>query len=413
MDKFFDNLMESKWFVRGLALVLALLLYATAFIDEKGTTTNASSSNHSETIEDVPVVLYYDEDNFVVTGAPQTVDVIVDGNNSLVQSAKNLRDFIVYIDLTDAKIGAQRVDIKIKDISDKLAVRIEPATTVVNVQEKVTKEFSVEAEFNKALLEEGYSSEEPVIEPSTVKITGGKDVIDQISYVKAIIESAEQVNETFSQKAAISVLDTNLNKLDVVVEPDSVDVTIPVISPKKTVPVTIKQVGTPKDGVIIDSIEPAIREVVIFGKQSVLDEIKNIEIPVDISDIDKDTELTMPIELAEGVHAVTPDSVNISVTIEKEDTIDIQGVPIDIIGLNDQYQLDFLDPDNGQVDVSITGPPSVIEAIRKEDIKLSVNVSDLTAGEHEVTIDVEGLDDVKWDLETSTVTVSITADEEG
>lgn len=36
MDKFLNKLMESKWFVRGLALVLALLLYITAYIDQMG-----------------------------------------------------------------------------------------------------------------------------------------------------------------------------------------------------------------------------------------------------------------------------------------------------------------------------------------------------------------------------------------
>ena len=37
-----------------------------------------------------------------------------------------------------------------------------------------------------------------------------------------------------------------MNKLNVIVEPETVKVTIPVNSPQKTVPVIIKQEGTPE-----------------------------------------------------------------------------------------------------------------------------------------------------------------------
>ena len=153
-----------------------------------------------------PVEVYYDEENFVVTGFPQTVTVYIEGISSLVQSTKNLRNFTVYLDLTDAKIGTQRVEFQIRDISDKLFVRIEPEAVNVNVQEKITREFTVEAQFNYALLEEGYTAGDPIIEPSTVLITGGRDVIEQISYVKAIVEHKEVVNGRFSLEATVSVL---------------------------------------------------------------------------------------------------------------------------------------------------------------------------------------------------------------
>ena len=38
------------------------------------------------------------------------------------------------------------------------------------MQEKVTKEFPVEVQFNTSLLEEGYTAEEPMVEPDTVKL---------------------------------------------------------------------------------------------------------------------------------------------------------------------------------------------------------------------------------------------------
>ena len=400
--------MESKWFVRGLALVLALLLYATAFIDEHGSMPRAGDNTSRERIENVPVTIYYDEELFVVTDAPQFVDVIVEGNSGLVQSVKNLRDFEVYIDLTNAKIGDQTVELKIRDISDKLRVTIDPPTAVVNVQEKVTEEFSVEAEFSSSLLEEGYTAEQPIIEPNTVKITGGKDIINSIAYVRAIIETSESINETFTYRATITVLDEKLNKLDVIVEPDKVDVTIPVVPPKKTVPIVIKQQGTPKEGIIIRSIDPHIREIVISGKKSVLDKIESIEIPVDVSDIDSNQELTIPIELEDGIISATPDSVNVTITVDVEERRTITGIPIEYVGLEDGLVLQFLTPENGQVDLTVRAASAIINALGRGDFTVTIDVENLDVGEHRIDLDIRGPDGVKWDASVEKAVVLIT-----
>ena len=59
-----------------------------------------------------------------------------------------------------------------------------------------------------------------------------KKLIDQISYVKAIIDLDKGVKETVSREATIQALDRNLNKLDVTIEPASVDVTLKVSIPR-------------------------------------------------------------------------------------------------------------------------------------------------------------------------------------
>ena len=84
--------------------------------------------------------------------------------------------------------------LKVKDLSDKLNATMKPASVNVTVQEKITKEFKVEAEFNTSQIEEGYSAGQPVVEPNKVKITGAKSVIDRITYVKATLEEKDKLN---------------------------------------------------------------------------------------------------------------------------------------------------------------------------------------------------------------------------
>src|SRR5690606_12222755 len=167
MDKF----MENPWFVRIISMLLAVLLFATAndYFGGKNTRTtpNDMENANTDTITNVPVEVYYDSENLVVTGIPKTVDVKIEGQRRFVEATKRQRNFTVYVDLSDVQIGQHRVQILYKDISDKLKVNIEPAYADISVQEKVTKEFGVEAEFNRSILAEGFEAERPDVDPKT------------------------------------------------------------------------------------------------------------------------------------------------------------------------------------------------------------------------------------------------------
>lgn len=407
MDKLANKLMENKWFIRGLALVLALLLYITAYIDENARNPSQASTTQSATIEDVPIEVYYDEENYVVYNVPETATVHIAGNNALVQSTKTLRDFTVFIDLMNVTEGTHRVELQIRGISERLSVRIEPQFVTVIVQEKVTIELPVEVEFNEALLEEGYTIGDIQIEPHAVKVTGGKDVISQVSLVKAVIEVEAPVNETIKQKAFVTVLDKNLNKLDVLVDPGEVHVTIPIIPPSKTVPVEVKIEGELPEGIILQAINTNIQEVEIYGKKNVLEEISEIEIPVDIRDIEESTVLSVPIPLPRGVTAISHETIDVEIVVARGMTRTLEGIPIQIIGLKEGYTVEIKDPENGEVDLTISGISETIESLNSTNFTLTVDITNLTPGEHELEIKVDGPEDVEWELSQRTVVVLI------
>lgn len=130
-----------------VALILALFLFDSVYdADKELKDINVPGQQDSGIVEDVPVKSYYDTENLVVTGIPETVDLSIEGPKSHLEQAKKLQNFEVYVDLTNAEIGSQRVEIKIRDISDKLDVTINPQYADVTVHEKVTQEFKVDAE---------------------------------------------------------------------------------------------------------------------------------------------------------------------------------------------------------------------------------------------------------------------------
>ncbi|RLQ93245.1 CdaR family protein [Falsibacillus albus] len=397
MDKF----MENKWVMRILALLLAVLLYISVSIEQGTfkTTKNTTSQQNSDVITDVPLEMYYDSDNLVVSGAPQTVNVTVEGPKSIVQPTKALRDFKLYVDLRDLGIGKHQVRIKSKGISDKLAARIEPAYINVDIEEKVTKEFKVEAEFNSAILADGFEAEKPTVEPKTVKITGAKNIIDKITYVKATIDVRGEVNQTVTREAQVRVLDRELNKLDVQVDPETVDVTLPVKNPSKTVPLKVSQTGTPPEGVKILGTSMDPKEVTIYGKQDVLDTISEIDLPLDVSKIDKDTTVNVPIKLKDGLNKASADNAKVTVDVQKTEEKTFSNLQVAEQGVGDQYDMEILAPEKGQVDLTVKGPSEIIDQLSADDFKLYVDAAGLAAGDHDLNIQVDNPDkNISWTL---------------
>ena len=155
MDKL-DKLFDNPWFIRIMALILALLLFENVIDQKTPEEENVPPGQDTEIVEEVPVKVYYDTENLVVTGVPRTVTIKLTGPKNIVQQAVTQRKFEVYVDLSDAEIGKQKVPIEIRDISEKINVEIDPPSAIVSVQEKVTQVFKVDPEFNSALLSNGY-----------------------------------------------------------------------------------------------------------------------------------------------------------------------------------------------------------------------------------------------------------------
>ncbi|WP_080848997.1 CdaR family protein [Cytobacillus gottheilii] len=437
MDKFIDKLIDTSWFMKIFALILALLLFDSQYDPNKDVSEmNVPSEQDTEILEEIPVKSYYDTENLVVTGVPETVTVTVSGPRANLQQVIVQQDFEVYVDLTDAEIGTQNVPLQIRDISERLEVTVDPGSVEVTIQEKVSEDYQVEAEFNQSLLGEGYTAEQPIAEPNTVTITGGKDVVDRIAFVKATMNNLEgPITETVTEKASVSVFDRDMNKLNVVVEPAEIEVTIPVERLTKTVPIRIEEEGSPANGYSIDSITLNVDEATISGSEAVLGETENVRVEVDVSGLNADTELTLPVIISDGITAVDPEQVTVRVEVSAidngedesndageetqnqdqaqntEETRTLANIPIQIAGLGENYDARFNTPASGNTSLTVRGPRNEIQGLVPNDFDLLLDLANLDEGDHEVEIDVNGPSNLSWSLAVETATITITQKE--
>lgn len=421
-----DRILNNKWSIRIIALLLAAILFTSVNANNNNATTfSTTSSSDTEVIENVPVKVYYDKTNLYISGVPETVTVTLSGPRSIVQSAKAQQDFTVYADLKNASIGTQEVKLKVKDASDRLKVKINPATVNVNVQEKVTKKFSVDVELSKSVVADGYQAGTPIIDPKKVSITGAKDTIEQIAYVKATLENDGKHKSEFTDKATVSVFDSNLNKLDVDVSPQEVEVTVPVEKVGKSVPIKIKQEGTPESDIEISSMTPDKVEVVVVGDDTVLDKIKEIEIPIDVTKIKADTVKEVTVPVPTGAKSVQPTTIEVKIkTVKKseatnktttskeenttnpdENTTDdseekdtkisksFPNMQVYMSGLKNTFDSQMVTPANGKVSVTITGEKKIVDDIAVKDLSVIANLSKSKAGNYSVPLELTGLPD--------------------
>ncbi|MFS0865673.1 YbbR-like domain-containing protein [Fredinandcohnia sp. 179-A 10B2 NHS] len=412
MDRFLDN----RWVTRIIALMLALLLFASVSFENQPASKSPSGfplfTDYTETLTEIPVNAYYDEENLVVSGVPQFVNVTINGPSGVTKKEGLQKEIEVYADLSQLTVGTHKVKLQYRNVSEKINVKIDPAEITVVLQEKVTKEFPVEVDFvNRDQIEDGYTVKDPVVSPKVVKITGAIEEIDRIALVKAVVD-LKGAKETFQQESRVAVYDKNQNVLSVTVDPTVVEITVPIESPNKKVSFALKQTGQLAAGLSIISMTPVPNEITIFGPKEVIDEIDSIDGELDLGKISEDTTLELKVPIPKGVTKVTPETIQVEVDVEEEISETFSDLSIRSLGLGQQFTLTFLNPETGTLSLQVSGAPSVLEGTSPTNLDVFIDVTDLGIGEHDVDIKVNGPQNVTWALPLEKARIRITDSED-
>ncbi|WP_203340730.1 CdaR family protein [Planococcus beijingensis] len=317
-----DKMMDNRWFLRITALLLAFLLFFSVQAEDSNTGTT-DTSRVSEVIEDVELEVYHDN-SLMVSGVPKTADLHLSGPVSIVQTARQLEDFTLFVDLRNLPVGEHQVPIQTENLSEQLNIRVDPAFVNVVIEERVSQEFRIDPEVNERMLAEGFILENVTVKPETVTVTGPKSMIDAISFVKATVSGEQGVKESFTTAARVRVLAEDLTKLESAeIEPQEVEVDVDVVEYSKLVPVRLEPTGEARPGITINDWNTATEEVRIFGPKTVVDEITEYVIEVDAADVTAEDD-TLEVELAipSGTSGVSPGQVSVEAeTVIDEDAL--------------------------------------------------------------------------------------------
>lgn len=404
MNKLFQN----RWAIRVISLVLALTLYFFVNLevntDQNESRVDQGNASETQVLEDVPLDIKIDAENYVVSGVPEVVSVTLEGKRSSLAPIVRLRNFDVIVDLTDYEEGNHTVTLEYEGLPENVTAYIEPKEIDVSIENRATEQIGVDIDLvNEDKLPVGYELGEPEITPETVTLVSSRDQIDQVAMVKAFVDVRDLKESIRNREVPVIVYDAQGNEMNVRVEPETITVSIPVERPSKTVDLNLETTGDLPDDLEMKNIESS-SEIEIFGKKELLTEIDQISTEeLDMSKIETSGKQKIELDFPDGV---TSNDDKVEVDIEIEQTKKFDEIPIEVIGM-DESDFSFVKPEDPEIEVVVKGSAEAIKDMTEDDIKATVDLSGLDEGEHKVEIELEGPSDITLEAKPKEITVEV------
>ncbi|WP_379971349.1 YbbR-like domain-containing protein [Ectobacillus sp. sgz5001026] len=409
MDKWMDN----TWFLKGISLLLAFMLFMATGLEKQSTSSSILSTglpfgDTTETIQNVDVTAQYDQDKYVITGLPKTVSITLEGQSGLITAAKISKQYQVEANLKGYEPGTYDVNLEYHNISEDLKVKIVPSKVRVTIADKVKKQFPVEVGFlNSDQVKGNFDADKVSVKPNTIEIAGTQEQLNQVSLVKVYVD-LNGLSQTVTKEAKIGVYDKNGNQMDVQTNPSVVNVTVPISSPEKQVPIQISRKGTLAQGITITSITTDPQVVTLYGPQNVLDTIDSINgVVVDLDKISSNTTYDADVVLPPGVLKASPSKVKVAIQIQKQETKSLSDVSLQVLGLATTYNMNFIDPASGKVGVDVVGDPSIVDKLSSSQIQASLSLQNLVPGTYDVPVQINNPTNVTLVLKQKSAKVEI------
>lgn len=410
--KIADKPLEVALTRKSSMIVISLLLAIAVFfvVDTKSTTL---LETNAEVIYNRPVTATYNDEEYVIEGLPETVDITLIGTKANLYLAKQLPTQDVMVDLSDLKPGVHKVNLKYKQSITSVEYKLDPSVATVVISSKKSETREIESDIvNLNKLDSKLAVSSVKLDVDEVIIKGTEEKLSKVSKIKALVN----VSEMIDPKAGTNTLkdvplvayDENGKVMEVEMVPSSVNSTVEIESPSKEVPIKVVTTGNVVFGKAIKNITTSINKVTVYGDSKTLDKTDAIEVKVDVSDLKDNKQYTKTIKKPSGIRDISSKTVTVNIELDDEATTELSGVRLSYINLDPNYTVQATQESSTEVVVILKGVSSVIKDIKSTSVEAYVDLKGLGVGEHEVEIKVKGQDDkVNYSSKVKKTTIKI------
>lgn len=405
-----DNVLFNQRFSLLVSLGLAVLLYMTINFNSQDSLFGSPLLN-SKDLNNIPVVAEYNSDTFEISGLPQTANITITGEGSNVNAAASNQKGTVVANLEGYTEGTHKIKLGAEGFNDNVDIKIDPSDVVVTLKKKNTGQFDLGYDFiNQDKMNSIYSLSTPEFEYSKVNVRASKDTLDSIAFIKALID-VTGVESDFEQESTLVAYDKKGLPVNADIVPNTVNVSVKVTSPNKTVPITVETTGDVPNGMAIDSITMDHESVTIFASDSVLSKINQVGVSLDASTLTKDSSVLRPITLPTGVKSASVNQVTMDIKLAPGVTRTIENVPILFKNNVNKYKFATLN-NQSTVNVDVFGTQANVDKVDPENIFVYFDMSNAVPGNQEFKLSVEqplgSL--VKYSVTQSTIAVTVSGE---
>ena len=279
--KSLDRIASKKSTLIIISLILAFGVFV--IVDQES---NVMIDQYAEVLYDEPVTAVYNEELYVVEGLPKTVDITLIGQRRHIFLAKQAPSKGVTVDLTGLKPGNHKVTLNYSQRLKSLDYRLDPSEVTVTIYEKVsaTKSLTVDI-LHQDELDSKLYIDNVELDRTDVIIKGAQYKLDKVATVRALVDvekiSNPKAGELTLKDVPLVAYDEEGKRVDVEIVPSTVDAKLTITSPSKEIPVKVVPTGKLAFGKSIESITTNVSTVTVYGQQSAIDEIEELEVEVD------------------------------------------------------------------------------------------------------------------------------------
>ena len=364
-----------------LAFILALVVWVSAV-------TNADPTQQKALPQPVPLEIIGQDSDLVITNSiPTQIKVELSAPQSIWTRLTNETGLVrAILDLSDLADGEHRVPIQIQvGIRPVKIIKFSPMTIDVILEQLTTREFDVHL-IQMGIPAVGYLAQSAVLDINQVVVSGAKSAVEKVVDVQTTV-MLTQIKENVDQVFPLIALDKNGDPIDQVsIEPDGVRVTIPIEQRGGYRNVVVKVVlsGKISPGYRVTNISVYPPAVTVFSAdpQLVEDLPGYVEtLPIDLSGAKDDQDLQLQLNLPPGISVVGDQTVEVQVGIATiEGSLTINQSAGGNWGLAKTLDA-VVAPET--VDVILSGPLPILDALSASDLRVYIDVSDLVEGTYQ------------------------------
>lgn len=250
----------------------------------------------------------------------------------------------------------------------------------VTIEKQETKEIPVRGEFIGT--EAGNCLAGAVsTDPDTLTLTGPAEALDGVSYALATIGGRE-VSDTVTESASVVLMGPDskpASRKNITLDQETVEVTVPVRQ-VVALPLTVTLTGGDTSSAADVSVEISPKNITVV-KEAGVDLPQSISLgEIDLNNVLADSSYAIPIHLPDGVVAWGQEVrfATVSLSFDEVQARQLETSQITFTNVPDGWKANLVNP---TLSVWVRGDPEQVEALKADQIQVTVDLSEATAGD--------------------------------
>ncbi len=365
-----------------LAFILAVAVWISAV--------TAADPDEIRSPIEVPLEIVGQDPSLVITSEiPATVKVTLRAPRSVWDRVTAQENSIrAILDISNLSAGEHKKDIQIQIAARPMQLVLsDPASVPLTLERLATRALPIDLSLSGQPAV-GYQAGDPQTDATEVVISGPESLVERVQRARILL-SFSGTRESIDQALPVLALDAQNAVVEgVTVNPQSVHVTIPVSQQGGFRDVAVKVIvsGQVAAGYRLENISVFPPVITVFASDpqlvNALPGVIETE-TLNLQDAKEAISTRLALLLPENISIVGAQTVQVTVEVSPIQTsITLLNQPINVTGLGDGLAAQ-VSPQT--VDVIISGPLPVLDALTPQDIIVNIDVTGLEAGTYQLT----------------------------